>query len=72
MNISIEDAIDLHRCIEYMRDINPVNSRLFSCNFGVIDIKFIKDFQSLEIWKVYIDDHESLKAKEKLQEYFDE
>ena len=55
-----------------MRDINPVNSRLFSCNFGVIDIKFIKDSQGMEIWKVFIDDHESLKAKEKLQEYFDE
>ena len=72
MNISIEDAIDLHKCIRYIEDEKNYKLYLLSCEYGVIKVEFNKYGQEIKIRNVFINDHESLKAKEKLQEYFDE
>jgi len=72
MNISIDDAIDLHECINNIEKAPIDNTGIIKCMSGGIEITFTRDFQNIKILEVSINDHESLKAKEKLQEYFDE
>ena len=71
MNISIEDAIDLHRCVEYIEIVSDNFKSKQSCTFGLVTVSFTK-MNDIKIISIFFDDHESLIAKEKLHEYFDE
>lgn len=71
MNISIDDAIDLHRCIGIIEMAFDDFNKSQVCAFGLLIVNFTK-MNNIEILSVYFNGHESLKAKEKLQEYFDE
>ena len=71
MNISIDDAIDLHRCIEYIESSYDDAINIQECSYGIVNISF-RLYESVIILNVCFNGHESLKAKEKLQEYFDE
>ena len=70
MNISIEDAISLHKIIE---DIHTghINEELLSESDG-IKVIYTNDGLDINIIRVMFGNHESVKAKELLQEYFDE
>ena len=61
-----------HRLFRYIEDEDDNKMYLLSCEYGVIKVEFNKYAQDIIIRNVFVNDHESLKAKEKLQEYFDE
>lgn len=73
MNLSIDDAINLHRCIEYItKDAPIIEFGSQTSIYETVCILFTKRNKGINISYVSINEHESVNSKEKLQEYFNE
>lgn len=72
MNLSFQQAIDLHSCLRYIEAIQGLSDREDSIEYGDATVRFVIEDGAVNIVSVHMGESKCVKGAKVVQDFFDE
>lgn len=72
MNLSFQQACDLHDCLRYIEAVQGLSDREDSIEYGDVTVRFSIEDGAVNVVMVYVGESKCIKGTKVVQDYFDE